>query len=134
MPTSEQIQAAQDANLSALPFSEYLVSRFSEIADGLRRGNDAPALSSLGESAGDLESFMSYLALIGEVVEQEQSLASQVTEYLGNLSKQVESLEEPLASLDLVEVADTLELAIVRNLEEYSQLHESLSAHLGAAN
>ncbi|MGB1700648.1 MAG: hypothetical protein ACPHRO_11880, partial [Nannocystaceae bacterium] len=124
----------QQASESALPFAELLVNRLTDIADGLRRGDDAPALSSLGESTGDIESFLTYLSLVSEIVESEDSLSTKVVDYIGSIAKQVESLEEPLSNLDLVEVADTIELDIVRNLEEYADIHKVLCTHLAAAN
>ena len=134
MPTQEQIQAAQQASESALPFAELLVNRLTDIADGLRRGDDAPALSSLGDSTGDIESFLTYLTLVSEIVDSEDVISSRVVEYVGSIAKQVESLEEPLTNLDLVEVADTIELDLVRKLEDYPDIHTILCTHLAKAN
>jgi hypothetical protein len=134
MPTQEQIQAAQQASESALPFAELLATRLTDIADGLRRGDDAPALSSLGESTGDIESFLTYLTLVSEIVDAEGPVSTRVVEYVGSIAKQVESLEEPLTNLDLVEVADTIELDLVRNLEGYPDIHKILCTHLDCAN
>ena len=134
MPTAEQIQAANEATVTALPFAEYLASRLNDIADGLRRGGDAPALSSLGESTSELNDFMTYLSLVSELVDGTPELEEQLTSYTKGLAEQLQSLEEPLANLDLVEVADTLELDLVRNLEAYPSLHQSLTAHLSTVN
>ena len=134
MPTAEQIHAANEATDTALPFAAYLATRLNDIADGLRRGDDAPALSSLGESTSELNDFMTYLSLVSEFVAEVPDLESQVGNYIKSLSEQLQSLEEPLANLDLVEVADTLELDLVRNLEAYPSLHQSLTAHLSTVN
>ncbi len=130
----EHLAAARQAVDCALPFAEFLAGRFTHLADRLRRGDDGPALLGIGESTDELHSFLEYLILVGEVAQgRDPALGSQVSDYRRQLTQTISTLEPALDGLDLVEVADTLELDVVRSIEAYGQIHEPLREALAAA-
>ncbi len=133
-PNSQHLAAAREAVACALPFPEFLANRFVQLADKLRRGDDAPALLGIGESTEELHHFLEYLILVGEVAhDHDPTLGSQVAAYRSGLTNTIQALEPALGGLDLVEVADTLELDVVRSIEAYAEIHEPLREALAAA-
>lgn len=129
-----QIEAAREAVACALPFAEFLAGRFIALVDQLRQGNDGPALAGIGESTEELHHFLQYLILVGEVAEgRNTTVGTKVADYRKSLTNTIQSLEPALHGLDLVEVADTLELDIVRSIEAYGDIHQPLCEVLAAA-
>lgn len=125
--------AARDAVEHALPFAQFLATEFTRIADDLRRGDDAPALQRIGAGAEELQHFLHYLILVGEVAQGcDADIGSKVAAYRKDLTQTIQALEPALEDLDLVEVADTLELDIVRSIEAYGDLHAPLREALAA--
>ena len=122
--------AAREAHASAIEFSAYLAGRLTKLSDALRRGEDGPALMGLGESAEHLEDFLTYLFLISDSIEADESLKAQLVDYRTRLAQVVAALEPALDGMDLVEVADTLELDVVSSLEDYAGLHPAIGASL----
>ena len=131
----EAIEMARSLTASALPFAGVLIGRFNKMIEGLRRGEDSDALAGLGDSAKDLEQFLTFIVLVAEILENTSpGTFQQLTTFRERLLGAIEGLHPALADLDLVEVADTLEQDVVQSLSSYQEeIHSDLTAALLAA-
>ena len=130
----DSMALARSAADNALAFAEHLAQRFSTMAESFRAGDDSNALTRLGESADDLEHFLTFLVLIAEMVEDTSPQTFHaLRSYRDQLMSTLEGLQPALGDLDLVEVADTIEHDLVLSLVEYRQLSSPVQEALEAA-
>lgn len=128
------IDIARSAAESAAPYAELLANNFTGMAELLRNGEDSEALTALGKGAEDLEHFMTFLVMVGDMIEgSAPDTSANVETYRKRLLNVFGTLEPALNELDLVEVADTLEHDLANSLNQYKDLHPSVEVALKAA-
>ncbi|GEM_PF-3980993 len=132
--STDSMALARSAADNALAFAELLAGRLATLADAFRAGDDQDALLRLGESADDLEHFLTFIVLVAEIIETSSpSIFADLHRYRGQLMTTLEGLQPALGDLDLVEVADTLEHDLVASLADYRELNTPVLDALQAA-
>lgn len=123
------LQAAREATESALPFVEWLMHRFSKVAQQLRSGEDVEAMERIEGLASDLRDFFQYTFLIEDLHPSSSDLIS----YRGRLATLLEAVNPALQNLDMVEVADIVEHDVLPALADYGPVHDQITASLAVA-
>ncbi|TPV95517.1 MAG: hypothetical protein B7733_09700 [Myxococcales bacterium FL481] len=132
--SQEALAIARSASETAAQFAELLATRYGDIANALRNGDDAPALDALGASTDEVEQFLIFLIFAADLVQRNDAeFAQTLRGYHRRLMTIFETLGPALKDMDLVEVADTLEHDVVTSLNEYRELDDGVQGALKAA-
>jgi hypothetical protein len=133
--SSEPKRLAMRAAEIAVPFADLVAASCADVASSLRRGEDHGAMTSLTESTVDLEDFLKFLVLIRDfVADLDAGVGEQINAYQRRLMTIIEGLQQPLGSMDFVEIADTLDEDLVPCLRGYRELDGSVQAAVAGSD